>query len=120
MQLLRIRPRNGRLRDFRQHVRRRESEEDTATAALLPLFRGRTHLSKLRRQAELLEVSEEASYASSWTEAAFYAQHARQRARVDVERRRRSVPRKTRIDGVSSQSRSGFTHSVAASQLRRR
>ena len=120
MQLLRILPRDGRLRDFRQLVRRRESEEDPANAALLPLFREWTHLSELRRQANLLEVSEETSYSSSWAEAAFYTQHSRQRTGFDAQRRRRSVSRKNRIDGVTSQSRSGFTHPGAASQLRRR
>ena len=120
MQLLRIRPRDGRLCDLRQLTRRRESEEDSTTATLLPLFREWTHLSELRRQAYLLEVSEEAPYSSSWAEAAFYAQHARQRTGLDAQRRRRSVSRKNRIDGVTSQSRSGLAHPGAAPQLRRR
>ena len=59
-------------------------------------------------------------HSSSWAEAAFYTQHSRQRTGFDAQRRRRSVSRKNRIDGVTSQSRSGFAHPGAASQLRRR
>ena len=82
--------------------------EDCATFANLPV------------DERVKKMSEEASYASSWAEAAFFSQYARQRADVDVERRRRVVPKKLRIDEVTVKPRSGNTSSFAASQLRRR